>query len=327
MKKRQLGKRGPFVSEIGIGCMGMVEFYGSTDDKVALQTLKKSLELGITFIDTADMYGRGRSEELIAKIFNGSQRDNIIISTKCGFIRPNDDIKKMYLDGSPEYIKKACEQSLSRLKTDYIDIYFLHRVDPKIPVEESIGAMKQLVQDGKVRHLGLSDTTKEIIKKASSVHQISAYQGEYSLWHRDVENDLLPACQEFDIAFIPYSPLGRGFLAGGIRSFETIEPNDFRKILPRFQPNNLQKNMGYLDKLYVVAESKNCTLAQLALAWLLAQNYSIIPIPGAKTPQQIEEDCEAVNLELSNSELILLNEIMPIGSAVGTAYPEEMETK
>lgn len=324
-KKRQLGHEGPLVSELGIGCMGMVEFYGSTSEDSAFQTLERAIQLGIDFIDTADMYGRGRSEELIARVLNG-RRGQVNISTKCGFVRPTDDISQMYLNGSPAYIRKACEQSLQRLKTDYIDIYFLHRIDPQIPVEDSIGEMKKLVNEGKVRYLGLSDTTPEILKRAYAIHPIHAYQGEYSLWHRDVEHDLLPACIELEIGFIPYSPLGRGFLAGGIRSFESIEAHDFRKILPRFQNNNLKINLQRLEKLELIAQKKNCTIAQLSLAWLLAQHPSIVPIPGAKTPQQIEEDVGAINIPLSHDELIGLDFIMPIGCAAGAQYPE-METR
>lgn len=325
MKKRQLGKDGPIVSALGIGCMGMVEFYGTTNDTLALQTLERAVGLGINFVDTADIYGRGRSENLISLI-KGVSRDQLIISTKFGFIRPSADIADMYLDGSPQYVKKACEQSLQRLNTDYIDVYMLHRVDPNIPVEDTVGAMKQLVEEGKVRYIGLSDTTVEILKRASAIHPIHVYQGEYSLWHRIVENDLLPFCIKSGISFIPYSPLGRGFLAGSIRSFENIEDNDFRKILPRFQPDNLEKNLLRLNRLKLIAEKKNCSLPQLALAWLLAQDISIIPIPGAKTPQQIEDDYGSINVIFSDEELLKIDEIMPLGCAAGAPYPEKMTT-
>jgi len=314
-------------SAIGIGTMGMVEFYGPTNDKQAAKALEHAISLGINFIDTADMYGRGHSEELISKLIDKQNRDKLIISTKCGFVRPSANLNDMYLDNSPAYIKKACEASLKRLKTDYIDIYFLHRIDGKTPIEDSIGTMKQLVQEGKIRYIGLSNTSIEIINAACSIHPITAYQEEYSLWHRFPEESLLATCKKLKINFIPYSPLGRGFLSGKIRSHEQIESHDFRKTLPRFQSENLKKNLLLLNELQKIADDKNCTLAQLALAWLLTKDSTLVPIPGAKTAEQIQENWGALNVDLTSQDMERLNQIMPLDCAAGAAYPDNMAVK
>lgn len=327
MKYKNLMETHLKTSTIGIGTMGMVEFYGSTNDKQALETLARAISLGINFIDTADMYGCGHSEELISKLISTQNRNKLILSTKCGFVRPSANLNDMYLDNSPAYIKKACEASLKRLKTDYIDIYFLHRIDGKTPIEDSIGMMKQLVQEGKVRYIGLSNTSIEIINNACAIHPITAYQEEYSLWHRFPEKNLLATCKKLNINFIPYSPLGRGFLSGKIRSHAQIESHDFRKILPRFQPDNLKKNLLLLDELQKIADDKNCTLVQLALAWLLTKDSTLVPIPGAKTAEQIQENCGALNIELSAQDMELLNQMMPLDCAAGAAYPDNMAVK
>jgi len=327
MQFRQLTSHSPAISTIGIGTMGMVEFYGSTSDQMALKTLEQAIDLGVNFIDTADMYGCGHSEALISNVIGKTSRENFFISTKCGFVRPGPELSNMYLDNSPTYIKQACEASLKRLKTDYIDLYFLHRFDSKTPITESIEAMSQLVQDGKIRYIGLSDTTPEILTQAHAIYRITAYQGEYSLLHRYPEETLLKICREQDIGFIPYSPLCRGLLSGRIRNFEEIESHDFRKTLPRFQPENLQRNLLLIDQLEQFAKRKRCTPSQLSLAWLLAQASSIIPIPGPKTPAQIAEDLGALQVNLSTQDLLELDQIAPLGCASGTAYPQEMGIK
>jgi aryl-alcohol dehydrogenase-like predicted oxidoreductase len=324
MSIRKLGNKGPSVSGLGLGCMGLAEFYEKHDKKRAIETIQQALSMGINYFDTADMYGCGLSEEFLAEAL-GKQGKNTVISSKFGFVRPNNNVMEMQLNGRPDYVIQACEKSLQRLKRDYIDIYYLHRIDPNVPIEETIGAMKLLVEAGKINFIGMSDASVDNLKRAHAVHPISSYQGEYSLWHRDPEQDLLPACQQLGISFVPYSPLGRGFLTGKLVSVETFNSQDFRKVLPRFQTDNYFKNLNLLENLRNMAKSKNCTLAQLALAWLLAQSESIVPIPGGTSPEHIIENVAALHISLTPLELKKLDEYMPVGCAVGEAYPTLME--
>lgn len=325
MFKRKLGIQGPQVISLGLGCMGIAEFYEKTDKKQAIATIKQALDVGVNYFDTADMYGCGLSESFLAEALD-DQKNNVIVSSKFGFVRDSSDVMKMRLDARPEYVLQACNNSLKRLKRDHIDIYYLHRVDPNVPVEETIGAMKRLVDSGKIRHIGLSDTTVENINRAHKIHPISSYQGEYSLWNRDPEKDYFSLCENLGITFVPYSPLGRGFLTGKIASSNDFSDNDFRKVLPRFKQVNYQKNLQKLAMLHDIAKEKNCSLAQLSLAWMLHQSKSIVPIPGATHPQHVVENISALHVSLTSDEVSKINEIMPLGAAIGEAYPTEMNT-
>lgn len=311
------------VFPVGLGCMGIAEFYEKHDESVGVETIRKAFENGVNYFDTADMYGCGYSEKMIAKAISDN-RDKVIISTKFGFVRSDDNVMNMKLDGSPKYVKQACEASLTRLNTDYIDIYYLHRVDPNVPIEDTVGAMKKLVEEGKIRSIALSDTDEETLKRAHKIHPIVAYQSEYSIWHRDPENSLLPLCEALGVKFVPYSPLGRGFLTGKLRLANNFNEGDFRNILPRFQSENFEKNLKILEKLEEFSKNKNCTVAQLSLAWLLAISPNIIPIPGGTTPTHIMENIQAVNVNLSIDDMHILDQLVPVGSAVGDAYPSTM---
>ena len=324
IKTRQLGRSGLIVSALGLGCMGMSDFYGGQDDAESIRTLHRARELGVTFFDTADMYGPFKNEELVGRAFLG-QRDSIILATKFGILRDPSDPTKRGISGRPEYVKSACEASLKRLGTDYIDLYYQHRVDPNTPIEDTVGAMSRLVEEGKVRFLGLSEAAPATLRRAVAVHPIAALQTEYSLWSREPEDEILPTCRDLGVGFVPYSPLGRGFLTGQIQKFEDLAEDDYRRHTPRFQGENFQKNLDLVSRINDLARQKHCTASQLALAWVLAQGDDIVPIPGTKHVKYLEENLGAMEVELSNSELAQLNEIAPKGkAAAGMRYPEAM---
>jgi aryl-alcohol dehydrogenase-like predicted oxidoreductase len=302
--------------------MGMSEFYGTGDEDESLATIRRALELGINFIDTADMYGPFTNEKLVGKAVGG-RRDEIVLATKFGNVRGEDGSFRG-VSGEPDYVRKACDASLSRLGVDHIDLYYQHRVDPETPVEETWGAMKELVEAGKVRYLGISEAAPETIRRAHSVHPVSALQTEYSLWSRDVEDEILPTVRELGIGFVPYSPLGRGFLTGRITSPEDFEEDDFRRNAPRFQGENFQRNLDLVDRAREIAREKDVTAGQLALAWLLHQGEDIVPIPGTKRRKYLEENAGASGVELTGEDLRRIEETMPRGSAAGERYTEEM---
>lgn len=320
MQTRNLGSKGPEVSAIGLGCMGMSDFYGAAEDARSVEVIHRALDLGINFFDTADMYGVGRNEELVGRALR-DRRDRAVIATKFGNVR-GDDGAFLGVNGKPEYVKQACDASLRRLGVDVIDLYYQHRVDPQTPIEDTVGAMAELVREGKVRHLGLSEAAPDTIRRAHAVHPITALQTEYSLWSRDPEDELLALCAELGIAFVAYSPLGRGFLTGAIRSEEDLAPDDWRRTNPRFQGENFQKNLELVTGVQEMAREKGCTPAQLALAWLLAQDDRVVPIPGTRRIERLEENAAAVELELTREDLDRLEAIAPIGFAAGTRYPE-----
>ena len=324
MKTRQLGRSGLTVSALGLGCMGMSNFYGGQDDAESTRTLHRALELGITFFDTADMYGPYKNEELVGRAFKG-KRDSVIIATKFGILRDPSDPTKRGISGRPEYVQSACEASLKRLGTDHIDLYYQHRVDPNTPIEETVGAMSRLVEEGKVRFLGLSEAAPATVRRAVAVHPIAALQTEYSLWSREPEDEILPIVRELGVGFVPYSPLGRGFLTGQIKRFEDLAEDDYRRHTPRFQGENFQKNLDLVARINDLASQKHCTASQLALAWVLAQGEEIVPIPGTKRVKYLEENLGALEVELTQNELAQLDEIAPKGAAAaGLRYPVAM---
>ena len=323
MEKRKLGSQGLVVSALGLGCMGMSDFYGVRDDVESTATIHRALELGTTFLDTADMYGPYKNEELVGRTIKG-HRQNIILATKFGIIRSAIDPTVRGVNGKPDYVRAACEGSLRRLNVDYIDLYYQHRVDPATPIEETVGAMAQLVKEGKVRYLGLSEAGAQTIRRAHAVHPISALQTEYSLWTRDPEDELLATCRELGIGFVPYSPLGRGFLTGRIKKVDDFPADDYRRKSPRFQGENFQRNLDLVGRIGEIAAEKKCTPAQLALAWVLAQGSDIVPIPGTKQRQYLEENVGALNVKLSANDLARIDEVAPRGVAAGTRYPEAM---
>lgn len=320
MKKRKLGSNGPEVSEIGLGCMGMSEFYGTSDEKESISTIHRALEIGINFLDTADMYGPFKNEILVGKAISG-KRDQIILATKFGIQRGQEPAKRK-INGRPEYVRSACDASLKRLGVDHVDLYYQHRVDPDVPIEETVGAMAELVKAGKVRFLGLSEAAPQTIKRAYSVHPITALQTEYSLWSRDPEDEILDTVRELGIGFVAYSPLGRGFLSGKVKSVNDLEENDFRRYSPRFQGENFRKNLELVDKVEEIANNKGVTPAQLALAWVLSKGDDIIPIPGTKHVKYLEENVKAAEVNLTDDELAEIENIMPVGAASGLRYPE-----
>ena len=320
MKTRTLGTDGPDVSALGLGCMGMSEFYGPADETEAIATIHRALDLGVTFLDTADMYGPFTNENLVGNAIRG-RRDTVVLATKFGNVRgPNGE--RLGIDGTPAYVRKACDDSLSRLGVDHIDLYYQHRVDPNVPIEDTVGAMGELVAAGKVRFLGLSEAAPETLQKAVDVHAIHALQTEYSLWSRDPEDELLPLCQKYGIAFVPYSPLGRGFLTGRFKSRDDLPEGDFRRNGPRFQPENFQKNLDVVERVGEIAREKGCTPAQLALAWLLAQGDYIVPIPGTTKRARLEENVGAVDVTLDDDDLARIEAAAPSGFAAGTRYDE-----
>ena len=322
MDRRNLGSEGLVVSEIGLGCMGMSEFYGTADEDESTATIHRAIDLGITFLDTADMYGPFTNEKLVGRAIAG-RRDEVVLATKFGNVR-GEDGSFLGVSGKPDYVREACDASLSRLGVDHIDLYYQHRVDPETPIEETVGAMKKLVEAGKVRYLGLSEAGAGTIRKAHAVHPISALQSEYSLFTRDVEDEILPTVRELGIGFVPYSPLGRGFLTGRWRSIEDMPENDTRSArFPRFARENFQKNLELADRVREVADGKDITPGQLALAWLLAQGDDIVPIPGTKRREYLEENAGAAGVTLAADDLARIEEAMPRGSAVGERYTEE----
>jgi aryl-alcohol dehydrogenase-like predicted oxidoreductase len=318
--ERHLGDRGLAVSPMGLGCMGMSEFYGPTDDAEALATLERALELGVDFLDTSDMYGPFKNEELLGRFLRG-RRDRVVLATKFGIQRSADPLVRS-LNGSPEYVRSACEASLRRLGTDHIDLYYQHRVDPSTPIEETVGAMAELVRTGKVRYLGLSEAGPATLRRACAVHPIAALQTEYSLWSRDPEDEILATCRELKIGFVAYSPLGRGFLTGQIRRPEDLAPDDFRRHSPRFQGENFARNLDLVGKIREIAAEKRCTPSQLALAWVLAQGEDIVPIPGTKRRQYLEENVGALDVTLGADELARIAAVAPKGVAAGARYGE-----
>jgi aryl-alcohol dehydrogenase-like predicted oxidoreductase len=321
MQLRSLGRSGLRVSALGLGCMGMSEFYGSADEAESIAVIHRAIELGITFFDTADVYGSGHNEELLGRALR-PHRDEVILATKFGSVR---DASGAFVgvNGRPEYVRAACEASLRRLGVETIDLYYQHRVDPHTPIEDTVGAMAELVRQGKVRYLGLSEAGSQTIRRAHAVYPIAALQTEYSLWTRDPEEEILPTVRELGIGFVAYSPLGRGFLTGRFKTIQDLPPDDWRRTNPRFQGENFQKNLKLAEEVKAIAQEKHCTPSQVALAWLLAQGDDIVPIPGTKRVAYLEENVKAVEITLSQQDLDRIAQAFPPGVASGTRYPEQ----
>ena len=320
MKQRTLGPNDLTVSALGLGCMGMSDFYGTPDENQAIKTLQRAVDRGVTFFDTADMYGPFTNEKLLGRVL-GMHHHEVTIATKFGIVRDEDGAMHG-INGQPRYAKKACEDSLQRLGVDHIDLYYLHRVDPEVPIEHTVGAMGDLVEEGKVRHLGLSEVAADTLRRANEEHPITALQTEYSLWSRDPEDEILPACRELDVGFVPYSPLGRGFLTGRFQSPEDLPADDWRRHNPRFQGENFQKNLDLVDEAKRLAADKGVTPSQLALAWVLHQGDDIVPIPGTTNPEHLDDNLGALDVSLSDDELDRIDEIAPMGAAAGDRYPD-----
>lgn len=323
MKQRKLGRGGPCVSALGLGCMGMSDFYAGRDEAESVATLARAVDVGITFFDTADMYGPHTNELLVGRILK-PHRARVTIATKFGIVRDPANPQTRGISGAPDYVRQACEGSLRRLGVETIDLYYQHRVDPQTPIEETVGAMAELVHAGKIRFLGLSEASAETIRRAHAIHPITAVQSEYSLWTRDPEDGVLQTCRELGIGFVPYSPLGRGFLTGQIKRFEDLAEDDYRRQTPRFQGENFQRNLDLVDRVAEIAREKHCSPAQLALAWVLAQGEDIVPIPGTKRRKYLQENVGSIDVNLTSSDLARIDEAAPRNAFAGSRYPEAM---
>lgn len=323
MQTRKLGRNGPTVSALGLGCMGMSEFYGAHSDAESIATLHHALDRGVTFFDTADMYGPYTNEELLGRALKG-RRARAFIATKFGFVRDPANPAARAVDGRPARVAQACEDSLKRLGTEHIDLYYLHRADPQVPIEDTVGAMARLVHAGKVRHLGLSEVSPQTLERAHGVHPLTALQSEYSLWTRDPEQGALAACERLGIGFVPYSPLGRGFLTGAIKTPDDFAADDYRRMTPRFQGENFTRNLALVEKVKTLAADKGCSAAQLALAWVLAQGQHIVPIPGTRRLRNLDENLGALEVRLTDEELQEIDAVFPAGVSAGARYPEGM---
>jgi aryl-alcohol dehydrogenase-like predicted oxidoreductase len=323
METRELGRSALKVSPLGLGCMGMSEFYGEGDENESIATIHRSIELGITFLDTADVYGPHKNEVLVGKAIKG-KRQKVVLATKFGIVRDPANPSSRGVNGKPEYVRACCDASLKRLGVDHIDLYYQHRVDPSTPIEDTVGAMAQLVKEGKIRYIGLSEAGASTLRRAAKVHTIAALQSEYSLWTRDPETEILATTRELGIGFVAYSPLGRGFLTGQLKRFEDLAADDFRRSSPRFQGENFQKNLDLVTRVQQLAKEKGCTPSQLALAWVLAQGKDIVPIPGTKRRPYLEDNAGAVHVQLSAEDLREIDKVFPPGAAAGPRYAEPM---